>query len=57
VTVRGKDAVFVVSAEQFAALVPSTVQPSLHVLLSTSPLRDLDVKSEGQAMHVRDVSL
>jgi hypothetical protein len=47
----------VVSAEHFAALMPSTSKPTLHVLLSTSPLRDVDVKHEGQAMPVRDVSL
>lgn len=57
VTVRGQDAVVVVSAEQFAALMPSTGQPSLHVLLSTSRLRDVDVKHKGEAMPVRDVSL
>lgn len=57
VTVRGKDAVFVVSAEQFAALVPSKGQSGLHVVLSTSRLRDVDMKLEGQTMPVRDVSL
>ena len=57
VTVRGHDAVVVVSAEKFAALMPSTRQPSLHVLLSTSPLRDVDLDHEGQAMPVRDVPL
>lgn len=57
VTVRGQDAVVVVSAEKFAALVPSARQPSLHVLLSTSPLRHLDLDHEGQPMPVRDVPL
>lgn len=57
VTVRGHDAVVVVSAEKFAALMPSARQPSLHVLLSTSPLRHLDLDHEGQAMPVRDVPL
>jgi hypothetical protein len=57
VTVRGQDAVVVVSAEKFAALMPSTRQPSLHVLLSTSPLRDIDLEHKGQAMPVRDVTL
>ena len=57
VTVRGQDAVVVVSAEKFAALVPSARQPSLHVLLSTSPLRHLDLDHAGQPMPVRDVPL
>ena len=57
VTVRGQDAVVVVSAEQFAALMPSTRQPSLHVLLSTSPLRHVQLDQKGQTMPVRDVPL
>ena len=57
VTVRGQDAVVVVSAETFAALMPSARQPSLHVLLSTSPLRHVDLAPEGGPMPVRDVPL
>jgi antitoxin Phd len=57
VTVRGQDAVVVVSAEKFAALMPSTRQPSLHVLLSTSPLRDVELEHESRPMPVRDVPL
>lgn len=57
VTVRGEDAVVVVSAERFAALMPSRRQPSLHALLSTSPLRDVRLQPESQPMPVRDVPL
>src|SRR5688500_17332257 len=54
VTVRGRDAVIVVSAERFAELM-ARCQPSLGALLSTSPLRDLDLERRGQMMPVRDV--
>ena len=57
VTVRGQDAVVVVSVEAFAAFMPSARQPSLHAMLSTSPLRDLDLEHHGQPMPVRDVPL
>jgi prevent-host-death family protein len=56
VTVRGQDAVVVVSAESFAALMPGRRQPSLYALLSTSPLRE-SLESPGQRMPVRDVPL
>ncbi|MBI2218622.1 MAG: type II toxin-antitoxin system prevent-host-death family antitoxin [Candidatus Rokubacteria bacterium] len=55
VTVRGQDAVVVVSAGEFAALLPSARQPSLHALLSTSPLRHVELSHAGQPMPVRDV--
>jgi len=57
VTVRGQDAVVVVSAEKFAALMPSARQPSLYALLSTSPLRRIALDLQGQTMPVRDVPL
>ena len=57
VTVRGQDAVVVVSAEKFAALMPSARQPNLYVLFSTSPLRHVDLEREGRPMPVRDVPL
>lgn len=57
VTVRGQDAVVVVSAENFAAMLPSARQPSLHVLLSTSPLREVDLQHDGRPMPVRDIPL
>jgi len=57
VTVRGHDAVVVVSTEDFAALMPSTRQPSLHALLSASPLSHVEFGHEGRPMPVRDVPL
>ena len=57
VTVRGQDAVVVVCAKEFAALTPSVRQPSLHALLSNSPLRHLEFGADGRPMPVRDVPL
>jgi len=57
VTVRGQDAVVVVAAEHYATLVPSARQPSLHALLSSSPLRHVKVPARGQPMPVRDIRL
>ena len=57
VTVHGKDAVVVVSAEEYARLAPVAAQPSLHALLSRSPLRDLDFEHESVQAPVRDVEL
>ena len=42
VTVRGKEAAVILSAEDYARLAPTAAQPSLHALLSKSPLRELD---------------
>jgi antitoxin Phd len=57
VTVHGKDAVVILSAEDYARLAPSAAQPSLHALLSQSPLRDLEFGHEGIRVPVRDVEL
>jgi prevent-host-death family protein len=57
VTVYGKDAVVVVSAEEFLRLFPMAEQPSLHTLLSSSPLKDLEFEFEGVQGPVRDVPL
>ena len=57
VTVHGKDAVVIVSAAEYARLAPVADQPSLHALLSRSPLRDLDFEHEGVRAPVRDVVL
>src|SRR5271157_1168432 len=46
VTLHGKDAVVILSAEDYARLAPAAAQPSLHALLSESPLRDLDFGHE-----------
>jgi antitoxin Phd len=57
VTVHGKDAVVILSAEDYARLAPATARPSLHTLLSSSPLRDLDFEYESVRAPVRDVEL
>lgn len=57
VTLHGKDAVVVVAAEEFARMAPLAAQPSLHALLSQSPLRDLDFETTGVRTPVRDVDL
>lgn len=57
VTVYGKDAVVVLSAEDYSRLKPLADQPSLHALLSQSPLRDLDFESGAVRGPVRDVPL
>lgn len=57
VTVRRKDAVVVVSAEEFDRLVARAEQKTLYSLLSESPLRDLDFGEEGVKSPVREVEL
>ena len=57
VTLHGKDAVVILSAEDYARLAPAAAQPSLHALLSESPLRDLDFELESIRTPVRDVEL
>src|SRR5215470_20413590 len=57
VTVHGRDAVVILSAEDYARLAPAAAQPSLHALLSSSPLRDLDFEHESVRSPVRDVEL
>lgn len=57
VTVHGKDAVVILSAEDYARLAPAAAQPSLHALLSRSPLRDLDFEHGSVRSPVRDVEL
>jgi prevent-host-death family protein len=57
VTVHGKDAVVVLSAAEYDRLVPAAVQPSLHALLSGSPLKDLNFEHASVRTPVRDVEL
>ena len=57
VTVHGRDAVVVLSAEDYARLAPAAAQPSLHALLSSSPLRDLDFEHGSVRSPVRDIEL
>jgi antitoxin Phd len=54
---HGKDAVVVLSAEDYARLAPAAAQASLHALLSRSPLRDLDFEHASVRSPVRDVEL
>src|SRR5580693_648348 len=57
VTLHGKDAVVILSAEDYARLAPAAAQPNLHALLSGSPLRDLDFEHGSVRSPVRDVEL
>lgn len=57
VTVRGKDAVVVIAADQFAQLLPLMKQPNIHELLSQSPFSDLDFEQPGVRSPVRKVAL
>lgn len=57
VTVHGEDAVVVMSAADYARLVPAAEQPSLHALLSNSPLKDLDFEQAGVRSPVREIDL
>jgi len=57
ITVSGKDAVMVVSVEEFAQMHPSARQPNLHQLLAHSPLADLEFDRQSQRSPVRDTGL
>lgn len=58
ITVRGEDAVVIISAQEFAKLLPLLEQPSLHTLLSQSPLRRLEFEQpSGIQSSVRDIEL
>ena len=57
ITVRGEDAVVIISAQEFAKLLPLLEQPSLHTLLSQSPLSRLSFEQTSIQSSVRDVEL
>jgi prevent-host-death family protein len=57
ITVRGEDAVVILSAKTFAKVLPLLEQPSLHAMLSQSPLSLLDFEQLGTQSPVRDVEL
>ena len=57
VTLHGRDAVVILSAEDYWQIAPTSGQPSLHALLSRSPLRDLDFECGSVRSPVRDVEL
>src|SRR5262245_5948746 len=56
VTVHGKDTVMILSVEDYARLA-AAAQPSLHALLSSSPLGDLEFEHESVRSPVRNVEL
>ncbi|MGD1852972.1 MAG: type II toxin-antitoxin system prevent-host-death family antitoxin [Leptolyngbyaceae cyanobacterium] len=55
ITVRGEDAVVIISSQLFEKLIPLLVQPSLHGLLSQSPLNKLDFETTSVEAPVREV--
>jgi antitoxin Phd len=57
ITVRGEDAVVIISAQEFAKLLPLLEQPSLHALLSQSPLSQIDFDPKRIQSPVRDIEL
>jgi prevent-host-death family protein len=57
VTVRGQEAVVVLSADQFAKILPLMAQPNIHELLSQSPLSHLDYEQLSVQSPVRKVEL
>lgn len=57
ITVRGKDAVVILSAQEFSKLLPLMEQPSLHALLSQSPLSRLPLEHNSIQSSVRDIDL
>jgi antitoxin Phd len=57
ITVRGEDAVVIISAQEFAKLLPLLEQPNLHALLSQSLLSHLDFEQSSVQPAVRDVEL
>ncbi len=57
ITVRGQDAVVVLSAQTFAQLLPLLAEPSLYRLLSQSPLNRLEFEQPGIQSPVRQLDL
>jgi prevent-host-death family protein len=57
ITVRGEPAVVIISAQEFAKLLPLLEQPNLHALLSQSPLSRLDFEQPSIQPSVRDIEL
>src|SRR5437660_74474 len=57
VTVHGRDAVVVISAEEFRRLKGGTTGQALIDALQASPHRDIEIEPERAVMPVRDVTL
>ncbi len=57
VTVHGRDAVVILSAEDYRRLAPPAPSLSLSAMLSKSPLRELDFEHASVRAPVRDIEL
>lgn len=57
VTVRGQDAVVILSAQAFEEIAPFLKEPNLHQLLSQSPLSQLAFDSPSDVFPIRDIEL
>lgn len=57
ITVRGEDAVVILSTREFTKLLPLLEQPSLQTLLSQSPLSRLEFEQPGITTPIRDIKL
>jgi len=53
--VHGKDAVVILSAEEYDRLAPTVAQPSLSAVLS--PLKDLDFERASVRAPVREIEM
>ena len=57
VTVRGRDEVVIVAAEEFRRLKGDRTGEALIVALQASPYRDIDIEPRRERLPVRDVKL
>lgn len=57
VTVHGRDAVVIVSAEEFRRLKGERTGEALIAALQASPSRDIDIEPKREAMPVREIEL
>lgn len=57
VTIHGKDAVVIISAAEYARLLPAPNRPNLHELFSQSPLKDIEFEFASVPSPVRDFEL
>lgn len=57
VTVHGRDAVVVVSAEEYHRLEGERTGEALIVAMQASPSQDIDIEPKRQAMPVRGIEL
>lgn len=57
VTVHGRDAVVVVSAEEFRRLEGERTGQALIAAMQASPARDIDIEPKREAMPVREIEL